>query len=122
MNEKKKSRKSIYIKLHIILLLYSISAVCSKKAAGVPLFSTNFFILYGSCILFLGLYAIGWQQILKKLPLTTAFANKAITVVWGIVWGSLLFHETINIRHIIGAALVVLGVVLYAYADSDGRR
>ena len=35
MNEKKKSRKSIYIKLHIILLLYSISAVCSKKAAAV---------------------------------------------------------------------------------------
>lgn len=122
MSEKKKSRKSIYIKLHIILLLYSISAVCSKKAAGVPLFSTKFFILYGSCILFLGLYALGWQQILKKLPLTTAFANKAITVVWGIVWGSLLFRETINIRHIIGAALVVLGVVLYAYADSDGRR
>lgn len=122
MNEEKKSRKSTYIKLHIILLLYSISAACSKKAAGVPLFSTKFFILYGSCILLLGLYALGWQQILKKLPLTTAFANKAITVVWGIVWGSLLFHETINIRHIIGAALVVLGVVLYAYADSDGRR
>ena len=33
-------------------------------------------------------YAAGWQQVIKHLPLTTAYANKAVTVVWGILAGS----------------------------------
>ena len=65
----------------------------------------------------LGLYAIGWQQIIKRLPLTTAFANKAVSIVWGMVWGILIFHEKITVGNIVGAALVISGVVLYAYAD-----
>ena len=32
-------------------------------------------------------YAFGWQQVIKHLPLTTAYANKAVTVVWGILLG-----------------------------------
>lgn len=122
MNGKRNDRKIIYVQLHIILLLYSISAICSKKAAETQIFSKQFFILYGGCIVFLGVYALGWQQILKKLPLTTAFANKAITVVWGIVWGIVLFHENINIYQIAGAFLTVLGVILYANADRDEGR
>ena len=44
----------------------------------------------------LGIYAIGWQQVIKRMPLTTAYANKAVTLVWGLVWGLLLFHEQLN--------------------------
>ena len=69
----------------------------------------------------LGLYAIGWQQIIKRLPLTTAFANKAVSVVWGIIWGCLIFKESITIGKVIGAILVVSGVVLYAYSDNDKK-
>lgn len=62
---------------------------------------------------------LGWQQIIKRLPLTTAFANKAVTVVWGIIWGALFFKEPVTIGKIAGAVLVILGVVLYAYADKE---
>ena len=55
----------------------------------------------------------------KRLPLTTAFANKAVTVVWGIIWGALFFKEPVTIGKIAGAVLVILGVVLYAYADKE---
>lgn len=65
----------------------------------------------------LGFYAIGWQQIIKRLPLTTAFANKAVTVVWGIIWGAVFFQEKVTIGKVIGAILVILGVVVYANAD-----
>lgn len=68
-------------------------------------------------IFLLGFYAIGWQQIIKRLPLTTAFANKAVTVVWGIIWGAVFFHESITVGKVIGAALVIVGVVIYARAD-----
>ena len=51
------------------------------------------------------------------MPLTTAFANKAITVVWGIIWGLIFFQERITAGKLLGAALVIAGVALYATAD-----
>ena len=51
--------------------------------------------------------AIGWQQVIKRIPLTTAFANKAVTVVWGLVWGALFFREAVTPGKLLGAALDV---------------
>ena len=73
-------------------------------------------------IVLLGIYAIGWQQVIKQLPLTTAFANKAVTVVWGIVWGMLFFSEQLTVGKLVGAVLVVFGVVLFAIADREGKN
>ena len=108
--------------LHLMLMVYSMSGICSKKAAGVPFLSVQFCVYYGLIILLLGLYAIGWQQIIKRLPLTTAFANKAVTVVWGIIWGAVFFKESITIGKIIGAVLVISGVVLFAYSDKEDEK
>ena len=105
--------------LHLLLMLYSTSGICSKKAAAVSFLSREFCIFYGIIIVLLGVYAIGWQQIIKRLPLTTAFANKAVTVVWGIIWGFLFFHESVTIGKVLGAALVIAGVVIYSYADGE---
>lgn len=112
-----KSRIKVFIVLHMLLMIYSMSGICSKMAAKEEFLSPRFCMFYGCIILLLGLYAIGWQQIIKRLPLTTAFANKAVSVVWGMVWGILIFHENITVGNIIGAVLVISGVVLYAYAD-----
>ncbi|MCO7108745.1 hypothetical protein NIA69_05595 [Gemmiger formicilis] len=49
--------------------------------------SAAFIVLYGLMLLALVTYAVGWQQVIKHLPLTTAYANKAVTVVWGILLG-----------------------------------
>ena len=83
--------------------------------------SVGFCFYYAIIIILLGFYAIGWQQIIKRLPLTTAFANKAVTVVWGIIWGALFFHESITIGKVVGAALVITGVVIYAKADGEAK-
>lgn len=117
----KQKLKTIFF-LHMMLMIYSMSGICSKKAAGVPFLSIQFCFYYGVIILLLAFYAVGWQQIIKRLPLTTAFANKAVTVVWGIIWGFVFFHETITIGKIVGAVFVIAGVVIYAYADQgDGN-
>ena len=60
-----------------------------------------------------------WQQIIRILPLTTAFANKAVTTAWGLLWGLLFFHEQITIGKIVGVALVIGGVVLFSTADAE---
>ena len=105
------------IGLHGMLMVYSMSGICSKLAAGESFLSARFCIYYAVIIVLLGVYAIGWQQVVKRIPLTTAFANKAVTVVWGIVWGWFFFGESITPGKLIGAGMVIAGVVLFAKSD-----
>lgn len=109
----------ILFALHILLMVYSTSGIFSKLAAQETFLSFKFCLFYGAVIALLGIYAIFWQQIIKRLPLTTAFANKAVTVVWGIVWGIVFFHENVTLPKIVGAIFVIAGVVLYAKADGE---
>ncbi len=102
-----------------MLMVYSLSGVCSKKASGVKFLSKEFILFYGIIILLLFFYAIGWQQIIKRLPLTTAFSNKAITVIWGIVWGKVFFDETVTVGKVIGACIVLVGVIMFSYSDVE---
>ena len=107
------------ILLNIILMVYSLSGFFSKSAAGYSFFSLKFLVFYGIMLLILAGYAICWQQIIKRLPLTLAYANKAVTIVWGILWGFLFFGEGVSRGKLAGAGLVILGVVLYVIADDE---
>lgn len=115
----KKNKIKTLILLHLMLMVYSLSAIFSKLAAGERFLSLRFILFYGGVVALLGFYAICWQQIIKRMQLTTAFANKAITVVWGLVWGVLFFHEAVTIGKVLGIGLVVCGIALFAYADKE---
>lgn len=117
-----KANKKTFIALHLLLLLFSLSSVLSKLAASQEFLSLSFFLCYGGVIAILGVYAIGWQQILKRLPLTVAFANKAVTLVWSMVFGALLFGEHIGVKQLIGCALAVAGVILFVSADKEEQH
>ncbi len=113
-----KSNWKVFLCLHLMLMIYSTSSICSKLAAKETFLSFHFCLYYILVIALLGFYAVGWQQIIKRLPLTTAFANKAVTVVWGIIWGFVFFGEAITLNKLVGAVLVIAGVVTYAKADA----
>ena len=106
--------RKIFLLLHGLLLLYSFSDVFSKLAAKTELFSIPFCLCYGAVILILFAYAVGWQQVIKRMPLSIAFANKAITTVWGTVWGVFLFNESFTVGKGAGILLVMAGIVLYS--------
>lgn len=108
-----------YLVLHGLLAIYASSSVCSKLAAQQPFLSPGFLLLYGGMLLALVIYAFGWQQVIKHLPLTTAYANKAVTVVWGIVLGILIFDEGISLRRLLGAAVIIAGILLFVRADAE---
>lgn len=116
-----KGRLKVLFALHLLLMLYSTSGILSKTAAGYEFMSPGFILAYGGMIAVLAVYALGWQQVIKRLPLTTAYANRAVTVVWGIIWGVLLFHEQVSLLKIIGAAIVLAGVALFAFADNEDQ-
>ena len=111
-----------FILLHLMLMVYSLSGVCSKFASKEKFLSIRFCFFYGCIILLLGFYAIAWQQIIKRLALTTAFANKAVTIVWGIIWGIIFFQEHVSVNQIVGAIIVIIGVAMYAIADGETRQ
>ena len=117
MSGKPRSTAVVLLGLHGLLGLYSLSDVCSKAAAGTEWISLPFFIFYGAVLVLLGIYALGWQQVIKRMPLTTAYANRAITIVWGIFWGCILFGETITLGKIVGAAIIICGILLFVQAD-----
>ena len=108
-----------FILLHTLLIIYSLGGFFSKKAASESFLSADFLVYYFLLLLTLVIYAIGWQQIIKVLPLSTAFANKAITVVWGLVWGKLLFNENITAGKLIGIGFIVAGIILFSYSGKS---
>ena len=109
----------VWIGLHALLAVYSLTSVFSKLAAGQEFLSLPFCLYYGAVIVLLGVYAIGWQQVIKRLPLTAAYANKAVTVVWGFIYGILFFKEAVTPMKVIGLLTVVAGVVLFALSDDE---
>lgn len=108
-----------FLLLHTLLIIYSIGGIFSKKAALESFLGAEFSLYYLLLLLSLVIYALGWQQIIKVLPLSTAFANKAITVVWGLVWGKLIFDENITVGKLIGIGFIVAGIVLFSYSGKS---
>ena len=115
----KKPDARVFLALHLLLLLFAGTTVLSKLAAGEEFLSPRFCLFFGGEFVLLGIYALGWQQILKRLPLTVAYTNKAVTLVWSLVFGALLFREQVSAKQIVGCVLVVAGVVLFVRADGE---
>ena len=117
-----KSKTKLFLALHLFLMVYSTAGIISKLAAGEEFLSPRFLVLYGIEILILAFYAVGWQQFIKRMPLSVAYANKAVTVIWGCVWGVLIFHEYLTVGKVAGALLVLGGVALYGIADGKAGK
>ena len=106
--------------LHGLLILYSLSSVCSKLAAKESFLSFRFCLFYGAVIIILLIYAVFWQQILTRMSLSAAFANKGVLLIWGMVWDTVLFQETITPKMLIGCAIVLLGIFLVVGEEKNG--
>ena len=117
MKKLNKEKIMPFVQLHILLFLFSLGSVCSKIAGQAEFLSMKFIFFYGLVLVILFGYALVWQQILKKLPLVTAYANKAVTVIWGLLWGTIIFKEQITIWNILGATIIIFGIYMVVSSD-----
>lgn len=124
MRNKGTSGKTVFLLLHISLLFSSLSGVCSKKAAGYTdrLFSVPFFFWFGLVFAIMFGYALIWQQILKRMPLTVAYSNKPVTLIWGMIWGALIFKERITWRMLLGAGIIFAGIYLVVTGEGQNNE
>lgn len=95
-----------------VVIIYSISSVMSKLASAQKGEAFKFILFFGLEIVFLGIYAILWQQMIKRFELTVAYANRAMVILWSTLWAVVFFKDNITLQNICGIALVILGTVL----------
>lgn len=98
--------------LQAVVVVYTLSSVIAKLASEEKLFSLSFFLFYGMEAAVLGIYAILWQQMIKRFDLSIAYANRAMALLWSALWAVVLFHETISTKQIFGILLVILGTMI----------
>lgn len=111
------TKSKAFLLVHLLLLMYSFASVLSKTAGTKPFLSLPFILCYGGSLLLLFIYAILWQQALKKLPLSVAYANRGAVLLWGMLFGWLFWGESITPLKIVALAIVFAGVYLVVTAD-----
>ncbi len=113
---KKSTLKDLLI-LQSVFIIYSISSIVAKFASAEltslqSVFTVKFILLAILEVVILGIYALLWQQVIKKFELSIAYANKAMTLLWGLLWGFLIFHEQITITKVLGILIVFAGIII----------
>ena len=101
-----------YAFLHISILIYSVTIVLSKVASDFAFMSFGYIMCYGGMVAILGIYAILWQQVIKRFEPSVAYSHKSVTVIWALLISGFLFGENITLGNVIGTILIVAGVVM----------
>ena len=103
-----------FILLHTTLLLYSVASVFAK-AAGLGLSTGDRTAILAFLLLemlSLGVYAVLWQQTLKRMALGFAYSNKGVCTLWSCLFGLIFFGESLSLGKALGILVVLAGVWL----------
>lgn len=100
------------LQLQGAVIVYSLSTVAGKLASEHPFLSFKYILFFGLEFVILAVYALIWQQMIKKFQISVASANKAITLLWSMLWNFLLFSTGITPWKVVGVVLVIVGVVI----------
>lgn len=114
-----KQKIKTIVLLEIVFLIYSISSLFSKMATQNDPTIQKIILFYGIALCMLGIYAIIWQQLLKKMPLSVAYSNKGTVVIWGMIWGAIIFKEEITVKMLIGSAIIIVGIVIMMLGEKN---
>ena len=111
-NVLKKIKPADFLLLELSVLVYSLSTVAANMASKHPFLSWGYILYFGLDFVILAVYAILWQQIIKKFQLSIAYANKSMTLLWSMLWNFLIFSQGITPGKVAGVLLVMAGVIV----------
>lgn len=129
---KNKTKWKDILLLQVVFLIYSLTSLAQKSASAYfpqqvtslqdlfrQVFDMNLILRIGLVVFLLAVYAVLWQQVIKRFELSIAYANKSVTLVWTLLWGFFLFHEVISWKKLIGVAVVMVGICIL---NSKGKE
>lgn len=97
-------------------LIYACTGICTKMASQNEMFSWPYLLWMAGAVGVIGVYAILWQQIITRIPISTAYMFKGTGMIFGLLFAHLLFSEQITVYNIIGAAIIITGIALFSKA------
>ena len=97
------------------LILSSLADVLGKVASKYDFKSVQFYIYLFLDLVSIGVFAVLWQMILKRMPLSQSYLFKSLTIVFTLFLAWLIFDETIYFNNIIGSGLIIIGVLVNSY-------
>ena len=103
------------IALLLINLLYASVGIFTKLASQYDFLSWSYIVFFGIAVGIIGIYAILWQQIIRKIELSTAYMFKGTTIIFTMLFAHWLFGEQITWNNILGTIIIIAGILLFAY-------
>lgn len=107
----------IYIVLIGINMLYACVSLFTKYASQQEFMSWNYMVGLIGAIGVMGLYAVLWQQVLKRIELSLAYMFKGSSLIFVMLLANVIFGEQITWNNIIGAIIIISGIVLFAHSS-----
>ena len=108
-----------YIFLLIAInFLYACVSIFIKYASQQEFMSWNYMLSIIGAVGVMGLYAVLWQQVLKRIELSIAYMFKGTSMIFVMLFAYVLFGEQITWNNIFGAIIIIIGIVLYAHNPS----
>ena len=104
----------IYIVLIGINMLYACVSLFTKYASQHEFMSWNYMCGLIGAIGVMGLYAVLWQQVLKRIELSMAYMFKGTSLIFVMLLAHVLFAEQITWNNVVGAIIIISGIVLFA--------
>ena len=98
-------------------LIYACTSIFTKMASREEMLSWAYLLWIAGAVGVMGLYAILWQQVIKRMEISTAYMFKGTSLIFGLMLACLLFGEQITLNNIIGAAIIITGIALYSKAE-----
>lgn len=95
-------------------LIYACESVFVKLASQQAQFSPRYFLFLAGAVAVLGLYAIVWQQIIKRVPISEAYMFKGTSLIFVLLISVIFLGEHITVPNVIGAAMIVAGIILFS--------
>lgn len=99
-------------------LLYSGVSIGTKLASQQEFLSWAYLLAFIGAVGVIAVYAILWQQIIRRIELSTAYMFKGTTIIFTMLFAHWLFGEQITWNNIVGAIIIIIGIVLFAYSPT----
>ena len=97
-------------------LVYACTSIFTKMASRQKMLSWPYLLWIAGAIGVMGVYAILWQQVIKWMPLSTAYMFKGTSLIFILLISGLMLGEAITINNVIGSVIIILGIALFAKA------
>ncbi len=121
-NLDKKKRLADILFLQMAVMVYSLSTVCANFASGYEFLSPRYILFFGLEFAVLAVYAVLWQQAIKHFQLSVAYANRSTSLLGSMLWSLIIFSQGITSGKVLGALLVMAGVVVMNLDEGKEER